>query len=506
VITPAGDRAAAVGRLVTTQARTAKEHSRGLAVSASSLVVYAGAALWAVVFGGLAWARYDAFLAGRFDLGNMVQAVWSTAHGDPLGTTASDGSHIVRLAAHVDPILGALTPLWFVWPSPTMLLVVQAIGLALGALPVYWLARKHLGSRGLGASLGLAYLLYAPIQWIQLYEFHAVTLAVPLLLFAIWFLDEHRLVPFAVVAGLALLTKEEIGLVVAGLGLWYAVRRGRRLAGGLIAAGAFAWTIIALTVVIPLASGGHGSPFQARYAEVGGSPGGFLEKLFSDPGTIVAEATSRGDLIYIALLLGPLLGLWALEPLLAAVALPEIALNVLSSHEPQTSIQYQYVSGIVPFLIAACVLGLGRLQERHGKAMRLAAVSLVSTMVWFSVLLGPLVMEAPEIARASGSSHARAAADAVGLAPADDAVSATNSLGSHLSARRDIYLFPLVKDARWVLVDRADPFQTGHGDAAQSRRFALQLARLDRDPRFARVFEREGISVYKRITPGVASG
>jgi uncharacterized membrane protein len=46
-----------------------------------------------------------------------------------------------------------------------------------------------------------------------------------------------------------------------------------------------------------------------------------------------------------------------LEPLLAAVALPEVALNLLSSHEPQTSIHYQYVSGIVPFLIAATVLG-----------------------------------------------------------------------------------------------------------------------------------------------------
>jgi uncharacterized membrane protein len=273
-----------------------------------------------------------------------------------------------------------------------------------------------------------------------------------------------------------------------------------------MAVGALTWTIVALTIVIPLASGGQGSPYQVRYAEVGGSPTGFVEKLFSDPGAIIGAVTSANDLLYVGLLVGPLLGAWALEPLLAAAALPEIALNLLSSHEPQASIQYQYVSGIVPFLLAASVLGLGRLRARHGKAMRLAAVSIVASMVWFSALLGPLSREVPDIARAVGSSHARAAERAVALVPAYDAVSATNGLGSHLSARRQISLFPFVKDARWVLVDQADPFHTARDDRAQSLRFARQLRRLDHDSRFERVFDREGISVYERVRPGTPGG
>ena len=479
---------------------------RELTLSRPSIAVYSGAALWATLFGGLAWARYDGFLASRFDLGNMVQAVWSAAHGDPLKITLLDGTEVIRTAVHVDVILAALAPLWLVHPSPVTLLVVQTAALALGALPVYWLGRKHLGSARFGAVLAFVYLLYPPVQWINLVDFHAVTLAVPLLLFAIWFLDENRLVPFAVVAALALLTKEEIGLVLAGLGLWYAVRRGRRLVGGLIAATAVGWSIVALEVVIPLSSGGEQSPFIARYAAVGGSPVGFLERLVTDPGTIVAAVTTRTDLIYLVLLLAPLLGVWALEPLLAAAALPEVALNLLSSDTGQTSIRYHYVSGIVPFLIAACVIGLGRLRTHHTKAMRLTAVSLVASTAICTLVAGPLPIGAPEIGRAFGSAHARAAQRAVDFVPAGEPVSSTNQVGAHLSARPKIYMFPVLKDARWVVVDQADPWHTANGDPMWSARFARELALFRLDARFQRIFQEDGITVFRRRSQLAAQG
>ena len=76
----------------------------------------------------------------------MTQAVWATAHGHFLEVTNLAGQQTSRLGSHFDPILAALAPLWLAWPSPDMLVTVQAIAVALGALPVFWLARKHLGS------------------------------------------------------------------------------------------------------------------------------------------------------------------------------------------------------------------------------------------------------------------------------------------------------------------------------------------------------------------------
>ncbi|MBD0349496.1 MAG: DUF2079 domain-containing protein, partial [Thermoleophilia bacterium] len=151
-------------------------------------------------FAALSALRHRAFETGRFDLGNMVQAVWSTAHGDPLAVTNLAGEQTSRLASHFDPLLAAFAPLWWLWPRPELLLTAQALAVALGALPVFWLAHKHLGSELAAAGFALAYLLYPPLEWATLSEFHPVTVSCPLLLFAFWYLDEHRLLPFALFA------------------------------------------------------------------------------------------------------------------------------------------------------------------------------------------------------------------------------------------------------------------------------------------------------------------
>ena len=69
---------------------------------------------------------------------------------------------------------------------------MQAVAVALGAVPVFLLARKHLGSEWAGLGFALAYLLYPPTQWLVVDDFHPVALATPLLLAAFWFLDEDR--------------------------------------------------------------------------------------------------------------------------------------------------------------------------------------------------------------------------------------------------------------------------------------------------------------------------
>jgi uncharacterized membrane protein len=79
-------------------------------VSPRVAVPLAGGA-FALVLGTAAILRHRAFGSGRFDLGNMTQAVWSTAQGDPLSVTDVHGEQISRLGAHFDPLLAALAPL-----------------------------------------------------------------------------------------------------------------------------------------------------------------------------------------------------------------------------------------------------------------------------------------------------------------------------------------------------------------------------------------------------------
>jgi uncharacterized membrane protein len=470
----------------------------------SRALLWTAIGAYAAGFSALSILRHRAFSTGRFDLGNMVQAVWSTAHGHPLQITGLRGDQISRLGAHFDPILAAFAPLWLVWPSPDALLVVQAVAVAFGAMPVFWLARKHLGSDRVALGFALAYLIYPPTQWLTLNEFHPVALACPLLLYAIWFLDEGRLLPFAACAIVAATTKEEIALVVAGLGIWYALAHGRRWTGAAVAAAGVAAALIAIEVVIPHFNRAGTSSFFTRYSEVGSTPGGIVHTALTDPWKIVTTAVTGRGLGYLAQLVLPLALLVLLAPLALIAALPELAVNLLSAATTQTSIRFHYTAGVIPVLIAAAVFGAKRLPPRIP-----VATIVVVTALAANYLLGPVPLwryfpggEQHQARAADVSEHDRIATRALGLIPPHAVVSATNSLGAHLSARRRVLSFPYLQDAQWLAADETAP---GYADRLAPLPTAVQLSWLRRNPEWRLVFERDGILIFHRASEAASA-
>jgi uncharacterized membrane protein len=464
-------------------------------------LLWVAVSAFAAGMSALAVLQQRAFTTGRFDVGNLTQAVWSTAHGRFLEVTDLQGDQISRLGAHFDPLVAIVAPLWWLWPNPSLLLVVQAVAVALGAVPVFLLARKHLGTDWAGLGFALVYLLYPPTQWLVVDDFHPVAIATPLLLGSIWFLDENRLLPFALFAGAACLTKEQVGLTVAMLGLWYAVAHERRRTGAVIAAAGVFVAVVATVVIVPHYAPGEGSPFEGRYAAVGGSPAGILETLLVHPLRVLQVATESRDLSYLLDLLVPLAGLPLLAPLMAASALPELALNLLADTRTQTSVHFHYTAGAIPGLIAGAVLGAARVQRRLPRMSHALGRALVVLVLVAGITLGPLpvwrhVPFGSKLATRDHviTGHDRAADRVLRAVPTGVAVSATNSLGAHLSERRRIFSFPVLREARWVAVDLTRP---SFRDDARGARFGAAYAALRRDPRWQVVRAEDGVVVLR---------
>jgi uncharacterized membrane protein len=467
-------------------------------------LLWMATAAYSAGFGALSILQYRAYNTGRFDLGNMAQAVWTTAHGHPLEVTNLQGEQVSRLGSHVDPILVAFAPLWWIWPSAAMLVAAQAVAIALGALPVFWLARKHLGSEQAALGFALAYLLYPAVQWLTLNEFHPVALACPLLLFAFWYLDEDRLWVFALFAVLAVLTKEEIPLVIAGMGVWYALSRKQWRVGGAIAVLGVCLTAISVEVVLPHFNEGASSSFYDRYGALGHSPGGILTTVFTDPGKVLSTVFDAAGVHYLLELFVPLLLLVVAAPIVLVAAVPELALNLLSATDTQSSIHHHYTAGLIPPLIVATVLGAARLTRSRPRLRVPLAMSLVAVMVAANYVLGavPVWRDLPggQTYRADAShvaAHDRVTDRALSSIPDSAVVSATNSLGSHLSGRRRFLSFPYIRDAQWVAADETQP---GYADRWDPEGTAEALVRLRRNPSWRLVFSDDGVLVFKRTT------
>jgi uncharacterized membrane protein len=482
-----------------------------LAMSRATQVVYGLTFLWGAGFAAVAAVRESLFLDRRYDLGNFTQAVWTTAHGHFLEVTEVGGAQVSRLGIHVDPILVLFVPFWWAWPSPALLLVVQALAFAAGELPLFWLARKHLAREKDAALVAAAYLLCPSVGWNAIVEFHTVALAVPLLLFAIWFLDEARWTPFAVAAGLAMLCQEQIGLIVGCLGLWYAWRARRLVPGLAIASAGFLVSAVDFGLVIRHFSGG--SPYSGRFEGAGGSLTDILRNVLTDPAR-VTSAIRLSDLLGLLLVL-PVLA-FCFGSSLTLVAAPQVALLLLSDRVADWFVAGQNVLPIIPFVYAGTVFALARAQRAAApRRARIAAGHVLAASIAVALTIGPA---APFDKHLPSSSRVSAEREAVRLVPANARVSVTNHLGSQLAARRYLYVFPVVQDANWVVVDEGDNFLPPRGTSARKRGLVVgvhdlywqpglmksSIRRLQRSPDWHQVYDQHGVYVFARRSAAAA--
>jgi uncharacterized membrane protein len=314
-----------------------------------------------------ALVRYQSYHAGAFDLGNMDQAVWNTLHGHPFRFTNRGFDWFgpsTRLGVHVEPILLLIAPLYLLHSGPETLLVLQTVALALGGIPLFLLGLRRLPEIPLVAVAFVgAYLVTPEILGVALYDFHPVALATPLLLLALWALDARHYGWFVAAAALAALCKEEVGLSLLPLGLFIACRQGHPRLGAVVSLLSAAWVAFCFLVILPHynAHTAGANNFWYRYAWLGNSPGTALLDVLTHPQLLLAPLVDPARRDYLAELLRTAGGLGLFAPALLVSAVPELAINLLSSHAPQYSGLFQYNAVLLPYLMTAAISGTATL-------------------------------------------------------------------------------------------------------------------------------------------------
>jgi len=201
---------------------------------------------YVVGFSALSIRLHEAQLTHKADLGQMDLAIWNTSRGRFLQAVKNDFVS-TRLTDHVEPIFAPVSLIFWLWDDVRALLVLQSFALAIGALPVFWLARSsvhsarstksrlpeanqgsELAQPNLAGWIGLlaafVYLMVPALQAANLTEFHAIPLAVPFVLFAFWFAERGHWVRFSIACLLLLAVKEEAALLALMMGLYVALR------------------------------------------------------------------------------------------------------------------------------------------------------------------------------------------------------------------------------------------------------------------------------------------
>src|SRR6266487_1004910 len=279
--------------------------------------------------------RYDTFKATAFDLGNMDQVLWNTIHGRWFQFTNQAVDWYgppTRLALHFEPILLPLSLLYAFGADPHILLVFQTLALASGALPVFLLTRKYIPEWPfIAVAMAIAYLLSPALLGINIFDFHPISLATPLLLYAVLALTYKRYGWFILACILAASCKEDIPFSLAILGLFLIWKYKLPRLGIALTIGSLLWSFVAFAIIIPhFYPGAQHNNFWYRYEVLGSSP-----------------SDAIGNVI--------------LHPWLLFTTFPTLAENLLSTDSLLYSGVYHYNATIIPFVMLAAIHGTRRL-------------------------------------------------------------------------------------------------------------------------------------------------
>ena len=416
---------------------------------------------------GLAVAGYVALFAARtisahltgstlFDLATYEQGFWN-ALGDPPFFYSLEGE-MSRFGRHFSPFFYLLLPFYWLRPDPTTLLALQALALALGAVPLYLLAGERLG-KPVALAFAIAYLLNPAVHDVNLQnDFHEIAFALPLLLLAFCLGVRGRPAAYACALALALTTREEVALTAAIFGAYLAVFQRRRWLGLATIAVSVAWFAVVAGWVMPAFNAGARFPMPDGYAYLGDSPAGVARGILAHPDVALREMLRRPKLVYVFWLLEPL----AFLPLLAPEALAISGLALLEVLVSTFPYHYQvferYAAPIVPGVFLAGVLGAERLRRRlptgrpwfAGIALAVLAATVASQAALHKL---------PTEIQFSPDAHAAVALQVAGaVPPSASVVVEDHRLLPHLAHRRLLYaLSPTSPAADYVVFDRKRP-------------------------------------------------
>ena len=309
--------------------------------------------------------RYDTFKATAFDLGNMDQAIWNTLHGRFFVWTNQGDNYFgppTRLAQHVEPILIPLSLLYIFHADPRILLVFQTLVLASGALPVFLLTRKHLPEWPLlAAVMTFAYLILPALLGVNIFDFHPIALATPLLLYAILAITYKRYFWFVIACVLAAATKEELPTVVALLGFLVIWKYKTPRLGTILFIGGVLWSLIAVAFIVPhFYHGTQHNSFWYRYQALGSSPSAAIVNILFHPWILITTFVSFDRIYYLLNIFRGTGFLALLAPEWLLPTLPNFAINLLGDDKLLYTGIYHYNAPIIPFVMMASIIGLQR--------------------------------------------------------------------------------------------------------------------------------------------------
>lgn len=418
--------------------------------------LWIGILAYITLFSTIMVFKHNVFLTSGFDLGIFNQAFWTTLFERRLFYYTGDLSFNPSgsfFGVHFSPILFLLIPFYAVYPSIETLLVLQSIALALGAIPLYWMACEKLG-KDLALYISSLYLIYPALNYVNLNDFHLQAFLPTFFLFAVYYLEHEKWPQFLTFVILSMITIEFTQIIVVFMALYGLILYQKRR----FADSRKALRYILLTFLLGFLCFILAMKVKELFNPLTSAVPTPFHLAFSNPSKAIYMAFNdwSSKVFYVVCLLGPLafMPILALEPLMMVI--PWIGASFISDYSPYYSIYYHYNSFIIPFVFIALVKAIERVKVMRPKHVKRISLALFLSTAIFAVYLpfaetSPWMYQAPIL-----TEHKELLHKALSLVPSNASILTQNDVFPHVSGRLEAYMYisqSSYSSVEYILVD-----------------------------------------------------
>lgn len=422
------------------ETKTAPVYKIILAILAIAFALFVS--IWTV-------CRVYSFCAPTYDFGIFSQMFYSMKTKGIPYTTVERDMLLSHFRVHVSPIYYLLLPVYFLFPYPATLQVMQALILASSVIPLWLLCRRHKLNTLISVILCSILLVYPAFSAGTSYDIHENAFLAPCILWLLYGLDA-RSIPVTILFGsLTLTVKEDAAVYVAVIALYVLARVWLRKAehnrlwtsimGTALLIGSIAWFLIVTRFLAASGDGVMTYRYQNFMSDASGSLLDVIKSVILSPGKLIYECTDPEKLEFILLTILPLLGL----PLITRkfdrylLLIPFILINLMSDYTYQHDIFFQYTFGSTACLIYLTVVNLADMKHTS-KQVLLSCVCLALCSVLFFKNVVPVAMRYPRYIK-NNTEHYSNIRQVLAQIPADATVAATTFYTTELSQREILY-------------------------------------------------------------------
>jgi len=467
----------------------------------------AGSVVW-IVFVLLALAK-SRELSQTSDLAAVMQSVWLIGEGYTPESSLFGQNYLASQGGFLIYPVALLTA---IFPTAITLIVVQSAALSFAIIPIWRLSRNVADLRAGTSSVVVAiYGSYSAIHSLNLSGFRLETFAVPAMLSFVLCAYTNKKSKYWFMAALALLSRADLGLLIAGFGVLWMLEGKKKLGYQTIALG-LTWSTIFILGIQPLYNGGV-YPHLEAFAQYGsGNPFAVLWGILINPLTFINELFSEPNFQVSVALLAPLLFLPMVAPRYLLPALPLFALYLTADVPTNELTESGQRVPVIVCMFIALVFALrktGRIIVQRVNVDRtvIGALLITASVFFVSNSVASPYEDPWEWGRRQPVDQARL--DVAELIPEEAVVRAAPKLLPLLTERVALWEFQVpenyddklaedaVRNVDWFIFDRTEVPVAWTGVDVLDFQSELKVSK-----RFVQVFNESGIEAY--VTPQAA--